>query len=485
MKKKIALFSVSVCLLLLGVVPYVWGAVYTIPGIDDLCVATDIRNINGGFLSKAIINACDLYFSWQGTYFTNLLIGLIRPYDMFGTMGLRIYTVTMLILFSLAFIYVIYIFLEVIDSKDRVVNALLYGGLLLLIVFNVNYHTEFFYFNIVIHAYTAPFILGLIALAYLAKCYRFQQRGKYYFIGLIIGFMACGGILQVSAIMSYYSLIIALKKYKSCKKVKTNESFFFVIMFIGSCINTFSPGNFNRANNDSVFAFSNLLRAVFNSSYVVALELRHILLETYTPFYILIFIVILYLTGIEYNKKLKGSLWKIAIHTLLGSIIATFPVVLGHNSTYMENRNTTILDFELVIGIFFIAYVFYNECFASRETKTSQIINIAIIIFVGMMCFNQNYDFSEQPSFEAIHELLNGRVQQYSEDMDVVLNYLNNSSGVVETPHVHCEQGVIFRLDIQEDSAHWINKGVAEYYGLQKVYMNKDLEVNDLRLMGY
>lgn len=75
---------------------------------------------------------------------------------------------------------------------------------------------------------------------------------------------------------------------------------------------------------------------------------------------------------------------------------------------------------------------------------------IFIVVIIGMICYNQNYEFTEQPSINAMHQLVNGKVQQYSNDMDVVINYLENSTGDVAVPPVHCEQGVIYRLDFDE-----------------------------------
>lgn len=325
-----------------------------------------------------------------------------------------------------------------------------------------------------------------MALACVISCYLERDYGTKYIIGIILGIFACGGVLQISAIMSYVSLLLAIKSYCNTKKVKNKESVFFVCMFVFSCINTFAPGNFNRADN-SVFSLESFIKAIFNASYVTALELRHIVIETYFPFYAILFFLLLYYIGLEYNEKLRIKPLIILIHTILISVVATFPVVLGHNSTYMENRNTTILDFELIIGLLLSVYVFYNSLI--KESNVKQLKNNAqimmLIVVLGIICFNQNYDFTDQPSLDALHQLANGKVQQYSNDMDVVINYLGNSTGAVAVPPVHCEQGVIYRLDFDENSDYWINKGAAEYFGLNSIYMDIDLEVNDLREMGY
>jgi len=153
----------------------------------------------------------------------------------------------------------------------------------------------------------------------------------------------------------------------------------------------------------------------------------------------------------------------------------------------MENRNTTILDFELIIGLLLSIYAFYNKLM--KESDVKQLENslhiTMLIVFLGIICFNQNYDFTDQPSLDALHQLANGKVQQYSKDMDVVLNYLEASSGDVDVPPIHCEQGVIYKLDFQEIPEYWVNEGAAEYYELNSIRLNNNIEVNDLRQMGY
>ena len=170
--------------------------------------------------------------------------------------------------------------LKCIRDSETIKYATIFGLVLLFIVMNVNRHVEFFYFNIVIHAYAAPFALGGLSLAYIIKCSITKKYGKNYFIGILLGILACGGILQVSAIMSYIALVLACKTYYNSKRIKTKESVFFVLVFVFSCINTLAPGNFNRAES-GVFSFGNVLKALFNACYVTALEIRHIVIETY------------------------------------------------------------------------------------------------------------------------------------------------------------------------------------------------------------
>lgn len=486
MKKKYLICVASFCLFVLGIAPFLWGALYTIPGIDDLSVAADIRNFGDEYITRAYNKATDLYFSWQGTYFTNILIGLIKPYDSFGVIGLRIYTFCIILVFVLSIILIINILLKCIGGSETIKYAIIIGLVLVFVVMNVNRHVEFFYFNIVIHAYTAPFVLGGLSLAYIIRCSITKKYGTKFFIGLLLGILACGGILQVSAIMSYIALVLASKTYFNSKRIKTKESVFFAFMFVFSCVNTFAPGNFNRAES-GVFSFGNIIKALINACYVTVLEIRHIVMETYFPFYAVLFFVLLYYLGLEHNVKLKITPIIILIHTVLISIVATFPVVLGHNSTYMENRNTTILDFEIIIGALLAVYALYNHIIKVLEEK--QLKNnmhiVLLVAILGMICFNQNYDFTDQPSLETFHQLANGKVQQYSKDMDVVLKYLDDSSGDVEVPHVHCEQGVIYKLEFQEIPEYWVNEGTAEYFELSSIRLNNDLEVNDLRQMGY
>ncbi len=300
--------------------------------------------------------------------------------------------------------------------------------------------------------------------------------------------LACGGVLQVSAIMSYVALLLVFKSYIRHRRLLSKELIYFIATFLGSSINAFAPGNFIRTGEDSGLGLYTIVRASFNACYVTIIEFKHILLETYFPFYAVLFFISLYFfVGVEENrKKITFRPLLVVVHTVLVSVIATFPVVLGHDSTYMENRNITILDFEIIFGLLLAIYAFYNTLDLSLcSTMRSNMSTIFIVVILGMICYNQNYEFTEQPTINVMHQLVNGKVQQYSNDMDVVINYLENSTGDVAVPPVHCEQGVIYRLDFGESSDYWVNKGAAEYFELNSIYLDVDLEVNDLREMGY
>lgn len=175
MRRNITMFCSCIFVFMIGIVPFLWASFYTIPGIDDLCVATDIRSMGDGYITRAINEAISLFCSWQGTYFTNILIGLIKPFDSFGTIGLRIYTFCAIILFVISIIMIIYILFRCFINSETMKHAILFGLVLLFIVLNVNRHVEFFFFNIVIHAYTAPFIFGGGGIG---MCYQLLSRKR-------------------------------------------------------------------------------------------------------------------------------------------------------------------------------------------------------------------------------------------------------------------------------------------------------------------
>ncbi len=185
MKKKLGGFII-ISMLILGIVPYIWAAVYTIPGIDDLTNAVTMRNISGGYLTKAFIYTINTYFSWQGTYFSILLIGLFRPYDSFGLTGLHIHSVSIILLLFFSTILVLFIILHCqYERKSARKKAVLYGVGLLFIILNVNNHVEFLFFNNANYVYTIPLIIAEISLALMIRCY-VEVKYKIKFIFAII-----------------------------------------------------------------------------------------------------------------------------------------------------------------------------------------------------------------------------------------------------------------------------------------------------------
>ena len=107
-KKKIGhavIYTLLVICILAVVMPIIIGAGYTYPCEDDFSFEMGGK-VHDSFLG-ALKGAYGYYMTWQGTYLSNVLWYLVRPYDRGGMLGFRLVMLTLSVLLVLAIYFMV------------------------------------------------------------------------------------------------------------------------------------------------------------------------------------------------------------------------------------------------------------------------------------------------------------------------------------------------------------------------------------------
>lgn len=476
MKKvyKFILFSVALAIILFNILPYLAACFYAMPAVDDFGNSLGLGDNIGeiGYLFTAIKRATGVYMTWQGTYFSDFLMYYLAVFARFGIWGIRVFCILNL-LFFMGSLWVLLreVFNFFFKTFDNGLILFIYAFLVFCCV-NVIIPTETFFWFTAACVYTIPLSFAFLAFYNLLRFLQTNNR-KYMMGAGILGFLANGGVLQIPAFVCFFFLSILVWSYIFRHEQKRKIFILFLIVFAGALLNALAPGNFIRAETATGNTF-HIMQAVIDSGEYLLLEIKALLTDTYAPFVM----VVLFCVSVIFIPKFKQKWYAIVVVAILflgGICISNFPVALVYAGVDFQSRNRFILDililFGMVIGTVMLANLL--KCSGIKINNAIVVIIGVLVLTVSLIKFTAWEEIFEIPSVQCGKQVVNGSLQEWSQQWIEALNVIENSQeNVVEVSMKKIvEQTVLIGPDFSTDPEYWVNIYVAEYYDKEKIYI--------------
>lgn len=454
---------------------------FVMPAADDfifLNTVKDSRMLGEGYLQLSVKRTIEMYFTWQGTFVTNFLCYYTAPYVRLGSAGMRIFCAINILLFYGSIWLLIHCIMKHLLKCGNLMVLFTYA-LATWLISNARVLMEnFFWFN-GICAYTLPLIFGLLGIRHLVR-YAFVKESKRDLIGAIVfGFLACGGVLQCSAIVCFVYLLICVWGFWTKYNGRKGLGAAFLIAFISALANCLAPGNFTRQGtiNESELP---IFKAFGWSLANVLRESWRLLTET-DMLYVLMIMLLAGLLMWHYNEQmLKIGMLTIILSglgVLLCVWVSCYPVALGYSSTLMEPRGYFIIDVFLIAG--FMLVMFMTGGFIGQRTgkyivKKKKMFGIMIVLAVAVFfILNAVIPVKElsRPLSVCVEDDKFGYLVRFRDMWGEILEQIEHSDEenvTVQSKLIPSPQE-LKNPDLSSDPEYWINVGAARYFGKETV----------------
>lgn len=331
------LFLLVMAIFIYMIVPILYCALFNRATGDDFgkSAAAHLVLMHGGnwlqALGAAIQSAVNQYLTWEGTWFSNLIISY-QP----GIFGEQVYGITTFLALGSLLLGNVYFFYEVLRYQFGILRwsrLLIYTLVMLLMIQYMPYiRGGMFWYTGMAH-YDYPYCVALVCAAWMMKYLRTDK--KRYFVYLLLGSFYVGGS-HYQAMLMYFLLYLGIiligrgqdRTFGNAEQRKTfwNKICLMlipaVITAVGMIICIFSPGNGQRGGEAFQFSIYMIVKDI-------VISIGQSTMDAVTYIY-------------------KG---------LPIAVVAIFFVLIGFE-TYREERSK--LNFR--IGILFLVYLYLFYC---------------------------------------------------------------------------------------------------------------------------
>ncbi len=481
------LISASLCvvsIIIIGYCLYVYlhTASYVMPAADDFTISADIRNsrlLGEGYLYLSLKWMHRIYLTWQGTFVSNFLLYFMAPYVRFGVYGIRIFCAISIFLFYANLWMLIHCIMKYLLRCEKRAVIFFVCALLTWLISNARITMEVFFWYNGICVYTIPLIFTLSGIRYFIKYVFVDAEQRNFISAVVFGFLACGGVLQCSAIVCFIYLLICVWGFMIKHPRRKKVSVVFATVLIGSLINCLAPGNFTRQgaiNEAGLPVFRAFEYALFN----VLGEFVRLWNKTDLPYLLLAMLLIGFLVWHNNSQQVRIRVWMIAscgMGFFLCMWVCCYPVALGYSSELMEPRGYFIVDVFLIIGVMLCAFMLGGWAWQATECDTSKkrIYFRVSVLFMIMAFFLFNIimpvEKIERPVLMCVADDKQGYFTRFRDMWENILKQFEEADEVCVTVHSQLipSPQELKNPDLSDDPDYWINVGAAKYFGKETV----------------
>lgn len=466
---------ISGLLLLTIIFPILLGCLYGTPSADDYTNSLGWMNYEGGHIKYMVSNLINIYRSWQGTYLGVFISGF-PVYYVSGLIGLRTWLLGGAILFFAAVFVFGYSFTKWLKTGrlDKNATMFIYITLFLFYVLGTNNLDEIFYWYTGTCVYTLPICFSLFSISFY---FLYETGGKRIFLilGIICAFLGAGGALDIAALLCSMLLFGILYNYIVLKKV--NKSFLIGLTALGGAIiNAAAPGNYVRHA-----LFDEKVRPLASVGNTL-LRVNSVISSEFGSGLILVIMVVAFITA--FLKLEKGAfVFKypglVSLYCYSAILITDFPVTLGYSSSNLPGRcsfveHIAIAIYVILMSVYWAGWVKNKEFF--RFTREIYLI-LTMICAIPLSAYFDIYSLRELTPYKMIWHLSAGDYKVVAEREASIAEQIEESPEasdvIVYVTRPEDDQWTnIKTIGLSEDSSHWINIGVSQYYRKNSISMH-------------
>ncbi len=444
---------------------------YTLPSTDDFFNSVVMRTglSDHRFYISAAISAVAYYWkNISGYFFSAFLNFYISPLLRGGVEALRVTVFILNLFFYTSLYFFVNKLLEFFYNIRNLKDILLAYILVLFAFTNNEYNSEMISWYCTMIGYLFVVACSFWGIICFLKAIQ-SDKLKYWIISSVLGFLASGGSLNITALNCGLYLLIAFVAVHTYQKKK----FVFICFFsalTGAAVNVLAPGNYIRHGVDSYPVFS----ALSEANYYVRQQIQELMF--YSPFVLLLCIFfVLMLKNIHNPRRIKG--WHLVAFggvIILGATMVNFPVCLGYIVNYFPDRCVWIQNCVIYLGGFsWVACLaeWVRGKFGDFEIQKDAMvcIGISFVFYVCSLCSQRNLSY--YPTVDMIKQIVGGEIADFSEYWVEILEEIDRSEESEVT--IYREEikmnDFIRRPDfISEENAE-TDERIAEYYGKDSV----------------
>jgi len=374
-------------------IAYLCVAHYALPKTDDFAnFQSTVASFNEtGDASKT---AWDLmtrtYMNQQGTFFSLLVIMFL-----FAKIGMNFVTYRYVIEFFTVFFFVAFIFMLYVMSKYFKFNkawGVFLLGALWIAVDRIG-PGEFMMYLTGMAVYSLPMALAFFSIGFFLLCLNANRRLIAVIFALFssgCAFLACGGVLMVSAMTNMLMVLFILHRWYTTKQFPFRGIVPFLFAFASALINALAPGNFNRYTGETGISDTKMQvwDSIVHTFGITNQEIGKVISHTF------FLIAILFIAAFILIPKWELSKDDYKVHPLfflLGgyalSYIVIFPTVLGYNMApgdYIQERLIYAMSVVIALSliIFWTYLMFWMKAGHSIALSKSK---LAVAGYMGLL----------------------------------------------------------------------------------------------------
>lgn len=471
-----------------GLIPVLWIAGYNFPSADDYTNGSACYHVwqtSGSVfavLKEAFSRAVSEWFSWRGCYTSSFLSAL--PPNVWGEGSYFLTTWLVLFMLSFSTVYLLrMILVKGLHGDGFMAHSI--AMLVLLITVQCLYRqgrVEAFYWYSGAINYT--FMHGVSLLFYGlmidAALSHGKGRGFKLVVAALLGFLTAGGN-QMTMLNAAIVLFAAAAGITLLKKWKQYHSLLFPmgVFFAGFVLSVAAPGNLVRAEGASGM---NPVKAVFVSLYS-CLDLA---VDEWTTFPLLLMLAVMVPLFWKLTAETEFTFPYPLLVVLFGyglvSAMVTPPLFALGN---IEAGRLQSMLFFMYVLVLCLCTGYVTGWFRKRlggavkREDNGRIRDWFLFGCFGFLLFGSVLTIIPEPDYytasSAVFALLDESAQTYGkEQKERTFVYLQEASKSVSVKELTKKPELLFFSDITEDEGDWKNKGVARYYGLEAVKIDKE-----------
>ncbi|MCM1175330.1 MAG: DUF6056 family protein [Blautia sp.] len=431
-------------------------------------------------LWKVFLAACqhvkDIYFSWQGTWFSVFLFTL-QP-EVFSHEAYWVVPYIMTFLLAASLSYALYQFLVRMLRMSVWDYLLLDAVLLLLLIQFVPYKQDALFWYTGAAHYTAAFAFALFS----AGCaLRYAQTFRIRHLAAASVWMTLlGGMSYLAAFLALLLVILIIaSSYKKEKRI--------ILLMIplalemaGLLVSALAPGNAVRGGEEYEIGIGRMLWAVsesfrqgifgiFQSVKEYPVVLAGLLIASLLLWDIL--------QELVEKERLRFPLPGVVLFYFFGTYCAMYwPEVFVGDATDVSNGVPNTVYWALVLMLFCSMLYGLGWLAAVRSGHRKEKGRSAYGLYLAgvaaaLLIVAVNYrDIGESTFYMCYRYIRTGQARDYKERMDEVTEILLNSREKdVILPGIFEEEGPLMNMPVTTDPDEWMNRKVSAFYGKDSV----------------
>lgn len=446
---------ISVIVLLMVLVPFIYISRYTNPVADDFSYAHSGKVLD---LKTNIVNE---YVNWSGRYMANVL-QFCNPVSFDFYTGYKLFPGIIILLLITS----IFLFLKTIIGKSLKINVILQISILLLLlyIYQMPIISEGIYWYAGSIVYQTGNILTLIylALMYMFFNQRYILKSKLLHVAvIIIVLFLLIGFNEIHIIMVFsFTLVLLFVGLRQSFSDKYYIVGFLVVAIIFSLIVFLSPGRFAR---EGLFIDNhNIIKSFL---YSVAQTARFFL-EWISSAPLWILSGLYYFVNRELSEKNKLFSASFYLKPWLSILLLLYVIFAAAFPPYWatgilgQHRTMNVAYFIFIILWFVNLTVWFNKYkdIIPVGIKLSPTIKyLAIIIVLCSFLMSKN-------GYSVMTDLLSGRAKDFDAQMTERYIAFDTDKDTIYLNPLKDPPKSLFVLDIRENPEHWINRCYAIYF---------------------
>lgn len=459
------------------VMPFVLSEGYTYLCEDDFSFEGGGRDAaeQYGEIKGAFYAAHRYYMTWEGTYFSNFIWHIIRPYMRWGMPGFHMVMIGGAIVFFLT----LYVAIKAICKNKMYTLSIFFLVLsaVLSLEETLGLKELLFWYTGAVN-YTWVLSASLLTLALQLKIKEEQDKRKQWIlagISIITALIGSGGVLMMTAVHCSWLLLVVILLYDEIREKKLIVVPF-LAAFAGALWNACAPGNFVRNDytmNEQSYGVMDALRDT------LFCWKEHITRVLDKPLFILILAAVFIVTAIWGGKIISKGINHIKLILVIAGMFATqyltaFPAVLGYHGSLYNMRTSSTFDMVIKITLIFMMMALAQWSVEHiRVIYKILIAAAAVVVVFGIINRSEiKKSINEGYTYNLMKELGNGTLRDVYKVREATLSRLDSAADgedvvIISNPIPPNE--TMYGMGLLEDSGAFVNSSAAGMFKLNSV----------------